>query len=79
MVIQVVEQILQCIAQENQKADDALETLMDDQPQKEPQTGDQNPGFPAPEEPAPSPTRLEWKVTPVIYRRIQESADHMDR
>lgn len=36
-------------------------------------------GFPAPEETAPTPQRLEWKVTPVINRRIQESADHVDR
>ena len=44
-----------------------------------PAGGDQDTGFPAPEDQTPSPTRLEWKVTPVIYRRIQESADHMDR
>ncbi|XP_063843429.1 choline O-acetyltransferase-like isoform X2 [Scylla paramamosain] len=79
VVIQVVEQILQCIAQENQRPDDAVETLMDDQRQGEARAGGKDPGFPAPEDPAPSPTRLEWKVTPVIYRRIQESADHMDR
>ncbi|XP_050719792.1 choline O-acetyltransferase-like [Eriocheir sinensis] len=86
VVIQIVEQILQCIASENQK-DDMVESLKQtDTPRQGSQDlgaqalgmeGDI--GFPAPEETAPTPTRLEWKVTPVIYRRIQESADHVDR
>lgn len=89
VVIQVVEQILQCIAAENQKAstEENVETLPqmeehaqgNQEPGGQAGAGDQDPGFPAPEDAAPSPTRLEWKVTPVIYRRIQESADHMDR
>ncbi|XP_071520828.1 choline O-acetyltransferase isoform X2 [Panulirus ornatus] len=41
--------------------------------------GEHDIGFPAPDDPVPTPTRLEWKATPVIYRRIQEAADHVDR
>lgn len=86
VVIQIVEQILQCIASENQK-EDMVESLTqtDVQRQGSQDLGaqalgmDSDSGFPAPEESAPTPTRLEWKVTPVIYRRIQESADHLDR
>ncbi|XP_068222983.1 choline O-acetyltransferase isoform X5 [Palaemon carinicauda] len=84
VVIQLVEQVLQAIAADTQ-APPPEETEEVHPPQEEiavsePQDSTvNNTGFPAPEEAAPNPTKLEWKVTPVIYRRIQESADRVDR
>ncbi|XP_064081549.1 choline O-acetyltransferase-like isoform X2 [Macrobrachium nipponense] len=84
VVIQLVEQVLQAIAADTQSAAPG-ETEEVNPPLEESGISDiddatgNNTGFPAPEEAAPNPTKLGWKVTPVIYRRIQEAADHVDR
>lgn len=93
MVIQLVEQILHQTSQDKVPPEENEEVLQ--QSEDGTQEGqnaeasaagsaaaggrDAESGFPAPEEVAPTPQRLEWKVTPVINRRIQESADHVDR
>ncbi|KAK4290228.1 hypothetical protein Pmani_036855 [Petrolisthes manimaculis] len=88
VVIQLVEQILHSTSQDRMPPEENEEVLpqsqegMQDGQNAEASGGggrDMESGFPAPEEVAPTPQRLEWKVTPVIYRRIQESADHVDR
>ncbi|XP_066959948.1 choline O-acetyltransferase isoform X2 [Macrobrachium rosenbergii] len=84
VVIQLVEQVLQAIAADAQHPAPG-ENEEVNPPQEESGISDiedatgNNTGFPAPEEAAPNPTKLGWKVTPVIYRRIQEAADHVDR
>ncbi|XP_037797110.1 choline O-acetyltransferase-like [Penaeus monodon] len=72
VVIQLVEQVLQ-EADEERAPGEATSERHDSLTVPEGQ------GLPAPEEAAPTPSRLEWRVTPVIYRRIQEAADHVDK
>ncbi|XP_063596946.1 choline O-acetyltransferase-like [Penaeus indicus] len=84
VVIQLVEQVLQAIAAETQppppeEADEERAPGEGTSERHDSLTVPEGQGLPAPEEPAPSPTRLEWRVTPVIYRRIQEAADHVDK
>nr|AYH52223.1 putative choline acetyltransferase [Homarus americanus] len=90
VVIQLVEQILQATTAEKAQQEENVPegvTQPEFEGQQDPEAvkaaaaggGASEIGFPSPEEPAPSPTRLEWKVTPVIYRRMQEAADHIDR
>lgn len=93
MVIQLVEQILHQTSQDRMPPEENAEVIpQSEDGVQEGQNAegtaagsaaaggrDAESGFPAPEEAAPTPQRLEWKVTPVINRRIQESADHVDR
>nr|XP_053646928.1 choline O-acetyltransferase-like [Cherax quadricarinatus] len=91
VVIQLVEQILQSTAADTQKApgeesvpegltqhEEVVQERLD-QEAGTPARGAAEAGLITVEEPALKPTRLEWKVTPVICRRMQEAADHVDR
>ena len=67
VVIQLVEQVLHAISEKSFESDTSIET----------------PGTPqtVPDATAnlTNPQRLEWSVTPVISRKIQDSADNLDR
>ncbi|XP_069173979.1 choline O-acetyltransferase [Procambarus clarkii] len=79
VVIQLVEQILQSIASETHKepGEECLPEGLVHPVEVLPERRHSETS--APVESVPTPTRLEWNVTPVIHRRMQEAADHVDR
>ncbi|XP_076044071.1 choline O-acetyltransferase-like isoform X1 [Oratosquilla oratoria] len=79
VVIQLVEQVVQQVLQSTKNAagegeEDGSSSAMGLEEELEAAASLREP----PEE-VPPPQRLEWKVTPVITRRIQESAENVDR
>lgn len=77
MVIQLVEQVLHNLSEQSSIQDTPVESMKtdkDDEKEMESKTSKSEA-----EMEQDRPTKLEWKVTPVITRRIQESADNVDR
>lgn len=74
VVIRLVEQILQNIKEDVEGKDDS------DQEEEEEQEASNAPiSGPEAYAPFPPPTPMEWKITSVIMKRIQESAENVDR